>query len=94
LLSALPLKHTPGSGHVQSYNELFEERNTLEEKCSLLEEKMLKLIETVKTQRSKNMTGSQVSKLLFILLLLYVLMPPLLDRERSRYSKHKQQQRR
>jgi hypothetical protein len=48
--------------HEASYNELFEERNTLEEKCSLLEEKMLKLIETVKTQRSKNMTGSQIAR--------------------------------
>ena len=45
----------------QSYNDLLKDKNSLEEKCSLLESKMLKLIDMVKSGKFSQ-SGSQVAR--------------------------------
>ena len=65
----LTLTMSDGGGDCQSYNDLLKDKNSLEEKCSLLESKMLKLIDMVKSGKFSQ-SGSQVAR------------PLVLDRDR------------
>jgi hypothetical protein len=57
----LTLAVSDGGGDCQSYNDLLKDKNSLEEKCSLLESKMLKLIDMVKSGKFSQ-SGSQVAR--------------------------------